>query len=42
MDVQREVEIKLGVPAGFVAPHLVDVSGVDRVAVRTLRLTPPD
>ena len=38
MDVQREVETKLGVPAGFVAPHLVDVAGVDRVAVRTLRL----
>jgi inorganic triphosphatase YgiF len=38
MDTQREVEVKLGVPAGFVAPHLVDLAGVHRVAVRTLRL----
>lgn len=38
MDTQREVETKLAIPAGFVAPHLVEVAGVDRVAVRTLRL----
>lgn len=38
MDVQREVEVKLGVPDGFVAPHLVEIPGVDRVAVRSLRL----
>lgn len=34
----REVETKLGVPDGFVLPHLVDIAGVDRVATRSLRL----
>jgi CHAD domain-containing protein len=38
MDAQREVEVKLGVPDGFEPPHLVELAGVDRVAVRTLRL----
>lgn len=38
MDVQRELETKLTVPPGFALPHLTEVKGVDRVAVRTLRL----
>ena len=38
MHASREVETKLTVPNGFVMPHLVEVRGVDRVAVRLLRL----
>ena len=38
MDTAREVEVKLGVPDGFVLPHLVEVGGVESVAVRSLRL----
>jgi CHAD domain-containing protein len=36
--VAREVETKLAVPDDFALPHLVDVKGVDRVAVRGLDL----
>ena len=38
MKVLREVETKLAVPQGFVLPRLTDVKGVDRAAIRTLRL----
>ena len=38
MDTAREVETKLSVPGGFLSPSLVEVRGVDRVAVSTLRL----
>ncbi len=38
MDINREVEIKLSVPEAFVVPPLVDVKGIDHVAVRRLRL----
>lgn len=38
MDVTREIETKLSVPEGFELPSLVEVKGVDHVAVRWLRL----
>jgi len=38
MKATREVETKLGVPDGFVSPHLVEVPGVHGAAVRSLRL----
>ena len=38
MQANREVETKLTVPDDFVMPHLADVKGVDRVAVRLLRM----
>lgn len=38
MRATREVETKLGVPEGFVSPHLVEVPGVHAAAVRSLRL----
>lgn len=38
MKATREVETKLTVADGFELPHLTDVKGVDRVAVRGLRL----
>ena len=38
MRATREQETKLGVPEGYAPPHLTEVAGVDRLAVRTLRL----
>ncbi len=38
MDVTREIETKLSVPHGFNLPSLLEVKGVDHVAVRWLRL----
>lgn len=38
MKVIREIETKLTVPDGFTMPPLTSVKGVDRVAVRVLRL----
>jgi CHAD domain-containing protein len=38
VDINREVETKLSVPEAFVMPPLVDVKGIDHVAVRRLRL----
>jgi inorganic triphosphatase YgiF len=38
MKATREVETKLGVPQGFVTPPLLQLAGVERAAVRSLRL----
>ncbi len=38
MDVTREIETKLRVPEGFELPTLIEVKGVDHVAVRWQRL----